>query len=270
MFASAWENTKMEVIILKNADEVAKLGADLCVKLLREKPDSVLGLATGSTPLSLYEELVGRFQKKEISFKKVKTFNLDEYVGLNDSHPQSYRYYMNENFFKKIDIDKSNTHIPDASSNDFLEAGRTYEKLIAQKGGIDLQILGIGRNGHIGFNEPTSSLSSRTRIKTLTEATIRDNSRFFDSEEFQPGLGITMGIATILETRKILLLATGENKAEAIASAVEGPLTSMCPASALQLHPHVTVIVDERAGMELKQKSYYEWVYSQKLKLEKR
>ncbi len=259
----------MEVIILKNPSDVAQRGADLCVELIKKKPTAVLGLATGSTPLSLYEELVKRCERKEVSFKNVRTFNLDEYVGLEGSHPQSYRYYMDHNFFDKIDIEKANTFVPQGDAKNPVAVGFEYENQITKAGGIDLQILGIGRNGHIGFNEPSSSLSSRTRIKTLTETTIGDNKRFFRQGEFQPGLGITMGIGTIMEAKQILLLATGEQKTEAIKAAVEGPITAMCPASVLQMHRKVTAIIDEAAAEDLHSKPYYYWVLSQQQKIEK-
>ncbi|MEQ1875872.1 MAG: glucosamine-6-phosphate deaminase [Bdellovibrionia bacterium] len=250
----------MEVVILKNSHEVAKRGADLCCELLKKKPNAVLGLATGSTPVALYAELIERHKRGEVSFKKATTFNLDEYVGLAPAHAQSYRHFMNTVFFDHIDINKKKTFIPDGAAKNPRLVGAKYEKKIKEAGGIDLQILGIGRNGHIGFNEPTSSLSSRTRIKTLTETTFSDNGRFFDPGEEQPGLGITMGIGTILEAKKIILLATGQQKAEAIGNAVEGPLTSLCPASSLQLHRSATVLADEAACEKLKLKPYYYWV----------
>jgi glucosamine-6-phosphate deaminase len=259
----------MEVIIVKTPEDVALRGADICCRFIEAKPNAVLGLATGSTPVSLYEELIRRNKNQKISFRQVKTFNLDEYVGLSPNHPQSYRHFMDTGFFNHIDIDKKNTFIPEGNTNDPRLVGAVYEQKIKQAGGIDLQILGVGRNGHIGFNEPTSSLYSRTRIKTLAESTIRDNSRFFKPGENQPGLGITMGIGTILEAKKIILLATGPSKVEAVAAAVEGPLTAMCPASALQLHPHITMIIDEAAAEKLKLKSYYYWVLSQQEKIER-
>lgn len=260
----------MEVLLLKTPQDVASRGADICCELLKKKPDAVLGLATGSTPVALYEELIRRYKAKKVSFKKVTTFNLDEYVGLKSDHPQSYRHFMNKVFFDHIDINIKNTFIPDGAAKNPRLVGAKYEKKIKSEGGIDLQILGIGRNGHIGFNEPTSSLSSRTRIKTLSEMTFDDNSRFFSKDEPQPELGITMGIATILEAKKILLLATGSQKAEAVATAIEGPLSAMCPASALQLHRSATLLADESAGEKLKLRSYYHWVMDQQAEILRR
>lgn len=252
----------MEVVIAKTQVEVAKRCADICCTLIKKKPNAVLGLATGTTPLPVYKELIQRHRADEVSFRQVTTFNLDEYLGLAPDHPRSYRTFMNENFFEHIDIDIENTNLPDGNAENPLKAGPEYEERLREAGGIDLQILGIGTNGHIGFNEPTSSLGSRTRLKTLTEITVRDNKRFFKSEEFQPRLVITMGIKTILEAKRILLLATGSRKAQAIADAVEGPLSAMCPASSLQMHPNVSVIVDNAAAAKLQLKEYYLWVLS--------
>jgi glucosamine-6-phosphate deaminase len=195
-----------------------------------------------------------------VSFSKVTTFNLDEYVGISNDHPQSYRTFMDSKLFKKIDIDLSNTFVPDGMAENPLEVGPDYENLIKERGGIDLQILGVGTDGHIGFNEPTSSLGSITRVKTLTQKTIEDNSRFFQPDEFQPKLAITMGIKTILDSRRILLLAHGENKADAVRNMVEGPLSAFCPASALQLHKRTTVLIDEAAASKLTLKGYYKFV----------
>ena len=206
----------MEVLIFPNAQSLDRKSADLVESQINAFPDSVIGLATGSTPLGLYQELIQRHNEYGLSFKKVKTFNLDEYVGIPGNHPQSYRTFMDDNLFNKIDIEKANTQVPDGMAENPLEVGPAYEKRIQQAGGIDLQVLGVGTDGHIGFNEPTSSLGSITRVKTLTQQTIEDNSRFFEPDEFQPKLAITMGIKTILDARRILLLAHGENKAEAL------------------------------------------------------
>lgn len=249
----------MQVIIADTAQDVAKLGADEVCRLLGVKPRSVLGLATGSTPIALYRELIRRYRAGEISFREVRSFNLDEYLGLGPDHPQSYRYFMDRELFGQIDIAPRNTQVPDGLG-DPASVGDAYESLIEQAGGIDLQVLGIGRNGHIGFNEPSSSLGSRTRIKTLTPQTIDDNSRFFEPGEFQPHLAITMGIGTILRARTALLLATGAAKAEAVRAMVEGPVSASCPASALQMHPHARVIVDREAGAGLEHQEYYHWV----------
>ncbi|MEH6579316.1 MAG: glucosamine-6-phosphate deaminase [Amphritea sp.] len=249
----------MQVIIARSAQEVAQLGADYYARLLEKKHHAVLGLATGGTPVALYNELIQRCTNNELSFRDVRTFNLDEYVGLDPSHPQSYRYFMNKHLFDHVDIVTGNTHVPDGMADPELAAKR-YEELIQDLGGIDLQVLGIGSNGHIGFNEPSSSLSSRTRIKTLMPETVSDNSRFFAADEFQPSLAITMGIGTILDARKVLLLATGAAKADAVQAMVEGPLAARCPASALQMHSDVVVIVDEEAAANLSQREYYHQV----------
>lgn len=260
----------MKVIILDSPASVAAYGANIFKKQLQRKPDSVLGLATGSTPLALYKELIALNRAGEISFAQVATFNLDEYLGLDGEHPQSYRYFMNDQLFNHIDIDKNKTQVPPGNAKDPIAACERYEAEIKRTGGIDLQLLGIGRNGHIGFNEPSSSLASRTRIKTLTLETIRDNARFFRPGEYQPHLSITMGIGTILESRKVVLLATGKNKAEAIAATVEGPLTAACPASALQIHPDATVIVDQAAASDLTNADFYRHVEAENQKLEQR
>ena len=250
----------MEVLIFPNAQSLARKSADLVESQINAFPDSVIGLATGSTPLGLYQELIQRHNAHGLSFKKVKTFNLDEYVGIPGNHPQSYRTFMDDNLFNKIDIEKANTQVPNGMAENPLEVGPAYEKMIQEAGGIDLQVLGVGTDGHIGFNEPTSSLGSITRVKTLTQQTIEDNSRFFEPDEFQPKLAITMGIKTILDARRILLLAHGENKADAVRDMVEGPLSAFCPASALQLHQRTTILIDEPAASKLTLKGYYKFV----------
>lgn len=257
----------MKVVILKDAAEVAKYGADIFIKQIKRKPDSVLGLATGSTPVALYKELIAAYQSSRVSFKNVSSFNLDEYLGLAGSHTQSYRYFMNQQLFDHIDIDKTQTAVPPGDATDPFAACEDYEREIKRKGGIDIQLLGIGRNGHIGFNEPSSSLKSRTRVKTLTRATIDDNARFFGPDEYQPHLSITMGIGTILESRKVVLLATGTNKAEAIKATVEGPLTAACPASALQLHEQVVLVIDEAAASQLSDVDFYKHIEIENQKL---
>lgn len=257
----------MEIIICKNSAEVAKRSADLVEADLLKNAKLVLGLATGSTPLGLYKELIRRNRLKRISFKRVRTFNLDEYVGLPSTHQQSYRYFIDKNFLDHIDISKRNTSVPNGMASNLESECRRYDKAISKSGGIDLQVLGLGGNGHIGFNEPTSSLSSRVRLKTLTERTVRDNHRFFRRGEFQPGVAITMGIANILEAKRVVLLATGKEKAKAVAAMIEGPLTSMCPASVLQLHSCTQIILDQAAASRLKLRDYYLWVQEQKRKL---
>ncbi len=257
----------MEVIIAKTATEMAVIAADLIERQLLHKPNSVLGLATGSTPVGTYKELVRRHKENGLDFSKVVTFNLDEYVGLPPSHDQSYRYFMDENLFKHINIPTANIHVPYGHTDSVLDFCAWYEEEIKRAGGIDLQILGIGGDGHIAFNEPGSSLGSRTRLKTLTEETIKDNSRFFKSMDEVPRFAITMGVGTILEARKIIMLANGEKKAKIVAEAIEGPVTAQVTASALQLHRDVVVIVDEAAGSKLKRADYYRWVYNEKRRL---
>ncbi|WP_101758293.1 glucosamine-6-phosphate deaminase [Oceanicoccus sp. KOV_DT_Chl] len=260
----------MKVVILETPQAVANYGAAMFIRQLTSKPTSVLGLATGSTPLALYQQLIAANQAEIISFKQCSTFNLDEYLGLAPEHPQSYRHFMNEQFFQHIDIELSNTHVPNGAAQNPLTAGDEYEALIKAHGGIDIQLLGIGRNGHVGFNEPSSCLASRTRVKTLTQATIDDNARFFSAEEYQPHLSITMGIGTIMEARNVVLLATGESKAEAIQATVEGPLSASCPASALQMHLSTTLIIDDAAASKLKDKAFYQHIERENQALLKR
>ncbi|HEX3889314.1 MAG TPA: glucosamine-6-phosphate deaminase [Verrucomicrobiae bacterium] len=250
----------MEIIIQPTPTAATAVAARLMAQLIRTKPAAVIGLATGGTMEPLYRELVSL----KLDWSRLTTFNLDEYVGLPPQHPQSYHSFMSENLFRQVNLSLPRVHIPDGLAQDIPGACENYERKIISSGGIDLQLLGIGTHGHIGFNEPTSSLASRTRIKTLTPQTLKDNARFFGSESEVPHHVITMGIGTILESRHCLLLAFGKQKARAIAEAVEGPLTAMNPASALQLHRHVTVCLDEEAAAELKQKDYYRWVYEQK------
>ena len=216
-----------------------------------------MGLATGSTPLDLYNELIRMYKEEGLDFSKVTTFNLDEYIGLPPSHPESYHYFMYENLFKHINVPERFIHVP-SGMVDVSEVHRInrfcewYEEQIVRFGGIDLQLLGIGVNGHIGFNEPGSSLGSRTRIKTLSENTRKDNSRFFDNDLDQvPKYAITMGIGTILDSKIILLIASGKNKAKAIKYTVEGPITGQVPASAMQMHKRAILIVDEDAAAQL-------------------
>jgi glucosamine-6-phosphate deaminase len=250
----------MEIIIQPDAESAAEMAARIFAELIHSKPKSVLGLATGSTPLPLYRKLVDR----NLDWSGITSFNLDEYIGVGPEHPQSYHAFMHGNLFEHVNIHPANIHIPDGMSTDPEEHCREYEEKIQSAGGIDLQLLGIGTDGHIGFNEPTSSLASRTRIKTLTSRTRKDNARFFGSEDAVPFHVITMGIGTILDTRKTLLLATGKNKAQAVAQAVEGPITSMNPASALQLHPSAIFCLDEEAASELNRTDYYRWVFDNK------
>lgn len=242
----------MEVIVKGTYEEISRLAAQMVADLVREKPRCVIGLATGSTPLGTYKEMIRMHKEEDLDFSQVVTFNLDEYVGLVPTHDQSYRYFMNDNLFNHINIRKENTHVPDGMARDIPGACGVYEDMICENGGIDLQVLGIGGNGHIAFNEPGSSLASRTRVKTLDEATRKDNSRFFGSIDEVPKYAVTMGIGTIMEAQQIIILANRESKAAAVAAAVEGPITAMCPASVLQLHPAVTAITDKAAAASLK------------------
>ena len=249
----------MDVWILESAEAVAVKAADICADLIQQKPDARLGLATGTTPQALYAELIRRNQLGHLSFSRIETFNLDEYLGVGPQHPQSFQQAMRNSLFAHVDVDPANTHVPAGDSPDPVAEAASYEALIKARGGIDLQILGIGRNGHIGFNEPGSSLGSRTRVKTLSRATLRDN-RLGKPDFEAPIMAITMGIATILDAKALLVLATGEAKAAAVAAALEGPLTASCPASAIQLHPDATVILDPAAAADLRLTDYYELV----------
>jgi glucosamine-6-phosphate deaminase len=250
----------MEIIIQPTPEAASAIAARMVARLLREKPDAVLGLATGSTPLLFYRELV----RTKFDWSRVRTFNLDEYVGLAPDHPASYHRFMQENLFRHVNIVESNVHIPDGLAGDIPGFCRDYEQQIHAAGGIDWQLLGIGTDGHIGFNEPTSSLASRTRIKTLTQQTRADNARFFGGESAVPHHVITMGIGTIMEARQVVLLAFGPDKARAVAEAVEGPITAMNPASILQLHPVAKMVLDEPAASQLRKADYYRWVYDNK------
>lgn len=248
----------MEVITRKTAEDAVDLVARLLAARIRAKPDAVLGLATGRTMERVYAGLVA----SGVSFARCTSFNLDEYIGLSPDDPNSYRSYMNEHLFSKTDIDLANTYVPDGSSSDLKAAAQQYEAHIAQAGGIDVQLLGIGEAGHIGFNEPLSSLASRTRDKALTPTTREQNAGMFGGDPNQvPKRALTMGVGTILDARELILLATGSAKASIIARAVEGPVTSMVSASALQLHPNCKVIVDEAAASELQGREYYDFVF---------
>ena len=260
----------MRVVILQDKEQVANFGADFLVDFVNQKSNAVLGLATGSSPVALYENLIDTHRDGEVSFADTITFNLDEYLGLSGTHEQSYRHFMQSNLFDQIDIKRENTHVPLGDCDDPLAECCRYEAAIKQAGGIDVQLLGIGRNGHIGFNEPSSSLASRTRIKTLTADTVSDNARFFEPGEYQPTLSITMGIGTILDSKSVLLIATGKQKADAIAATIEGPISANCPASALQMHPNVTVVLDCEAASKLKNRSFYQQVEAQRSELEMR
>jgi len=241
----------MLLIIKENYEEMSKEGAKMIATLVRAKPNCVLGFATGSTPLGTYKELIRLHRNEGLDFSKVTTFNLDEYVGLPPSHDQSYHYFMWENLFKHINVNPTNVHIPMGMAEDIDGFCNWYEKRIKECGGIDLQILGIGANGHIAFNEPGSSLGSRTRIKTLSEKTRRDNARFFENQDEVPKYALTMGVGTIMEARKLLLMANGEVKANAIQATAEGPIMAKFPATIVQLHQYATVLVDQAAASKL-------------------
>lgn len=254
----------MQVIIFDNPQQVAENAAKWVENLIKQKSDAVLGFATGSTPINLYKQLVIKYKAGELSFANTTSFNLDEYLGIDADNVQSYRHFMNENLFNHVDINKTRTFLPTCNQGENPRVqGLAYEEKIKDAGGIDLQILGIGANGHIGFNEPTSSLASRTRIKTLTQQTLSDNSRLFTKDEFQPTLAMTMGIATILDARYVLLMATGSNKANAVKNMISGPLSAACPASALQLHENTIILLDKEAASELEDQEYFLWANEQ-------
>ena len=254
----------MEVLILPSDREVCLQAARIIAALVRARPNAVLGLATGGTPRPIYAELVRQHQAEGLTFRGVTTFNLDEYVGIGASHPCSYRRYMAEAFFDHVDISKAKVHVPNGMAADVPRECDDYEAAIRTAGGIDLQLLGIGGDGHIGFNEPSSSLGSRTRIKTLSDGTRAANCGCAPAGEELPGHVITMGIGTILEARHLALLAFGAAKAGAVAAAVEGPVTAMVPGSALQLHPHATVVVDQAAAARLRLADYYRETWAHK------
>lgn len=238
----------MQIIITKNYDEMSQKAAEIIKQSLLKKPNLVLGLATGSTPLGTYQEIIKMRKKEKLDFSQVTTFNLDEYVNLSSDHPQSYNHYMQKNLFQQINLQEKNIFIPDGKAQDLDKYCAWYEEKIQEKGGIDLQIVGIGRNGHIGFNEPGSKFSSQTRVISLDRKTIEDNARFFADISQVPRKAITMGIAGILQAKKILLLANGEHKAEIIFQALQGQVNEDIPASALQKHPDLVVILDQEAG----------------------
>ncbi len=238
----------MKVIVEKNYDELSKRAASLLEEEIRNNPELVLGLATGSTPVGTYEELIRAHRERGLDFSKVSTFNLDEYIGLDGEHPNSYRYFMNEKLFDHININKEKTYVPNGKAQNPIDYCAEYDGDIERAGGIDIQILGIGTNGHIAFNEPADELSVGTSVVQLTKSTIEDNSRFFDSMDEVPKTAISMGIGSILKARKIILLASGKNKAPIMQKLLkENVISTKLPASLLLLHPDVTVIVDEDA-----------------------
>ncbi len=243
--------TNMRVIVAKDYEELSKKAANIISSQITLKPNSVLGLATGSTPIGTYRELVRLYNEGNISFKEVVTFNLDEYYGLDSNNQQSYAYYMNQQLFNHIDIKKDNINIPNGMTEDIGLECKNYEKKIRQANGIDIQLLGIGRNGHIGFNEPDVKFEALTHLVELDEDTIKANSRFFASIDDVPKLAISMGIKTIMQSRSIILLASGAEKAKTIHHMILEKITPELPASVLQLHPNVTVILDEEAALLL-------------------
>ncbi|RNL41344.1 glucosamine-6-phosphate deaminase [Paraeggerthella hongkongensis] len=238
----------MNIIIADTYEEMSRKAADVIADCLAGDPSCVLGLATGSTPIGLYAELVRDCEAGKISFADATTFNLDEYRGLDPQHDQSYRYFMQQNLFDHVDVDVARTHVPDGSNPDADAACAAYEEAIAREGGVDLQLLGLGHNGHIGFNEPCECFPVDTHVVELTESTIQANSRLFDSIDEVPREAYTMGIGTIMRAAKVLVVANGEGKAQIVRDAFFGPVTPQVPASVLQLHPDVTVIVDKEAG----------------------
>lgn len=249
----------MQVITQKDAKHAVSLVARLLENRVRAKGNTVLGLATGRTMEQVYEHLAA----SGASFKQCRSFNLDEYVGLAPDDPNTYRHYMHKHLFSRIDIDPANTHIPDGNATDLTQAAEDYERLIAYAGGIDVQLLGIGEAGHIGFNEPLSSLMSRTRDKCLTPTTRAQNAPMFGGDISRvPTRALTMGVGTILKARELILLATGSAKASIVAKAIEGPITSMVSASAIQLHPNCKVVVDEAAAQSLQGREYYDFVFA--------
>lgn len=255
----------MEVVPLGSADEIAAVAADVLEAVVRRKPAAVLGLATGSTPLPTYRELIRRHEAGAgPSYAAVTCVNLDEYVGLPPGHDQSYRATIARELTDGLGISPERVNGPDTSPDGLPTAGERYEALIEAAGGVDVQLLGIGSDGHLAFNEPGSSLASRTRIKTLTAQTQKDNARFFGSAQEVPAHVLTQGLGTILQARHLLLIAIGAGKADAIATAVEGPVSASCPASVLQLHPHATVLLDPPATSGLKRLDYYREVYAAK------
>ncbi|MDJ0395725.1 glucosamine-6-phosphate deaminase [Rhodococcus sp. G-MC3] len=253
----------MEVVIRSSTVEVDRTVADIVENVVRSKP-AVLGLATGSSPVGAYAELARRHREDGLSFAQCRAFLLDEYIGIPRTADQSYFSFIRSEFVDLVNLPDVAVFSPDGEAPDIEAEAHRYDRAIMESGGVDVQILGIGTDGHIGFNEPGSSLQSRTRVKTLTEQTRRDNARFFASEDEVPHHVLTQGLGTIGEARHLVLIATGESKAEAVAAAVEGPLSAFCPASAIQWHPHVSVILDETAASALTLADYYRYAYANK------
>ena len=254
----------MEIVIVRDADEVGRVAALKIASVVQRDPEAVLGLATGSSPTGIYASLAARVAAGELDFGRASGFALDEYVGIPLEHPESYASVIERDVVVPLGMDASKVHVPDGRASDVEAAVVEYERAIADAGGIDIQILGIGANGHIGFNEPTSSFASRTRIKTLAPQTRADNARFFDDPSQVPTHCLTQGLGTILDAHEVVLVAQGSSKASAVAGMVEGPLGAMCPGSALQLHRHATIVVDEAAAALLQLADYYRYTYENK------
>jgi glucosamine-6-phosphate deaminase len=255
----------MEIIICRDGDEVARIAAETVAQVCRRVGPSVtLGVATGSSPLALYRDLAAIVRKGEIDLSRANAFALDEYVGLPEGHPESYAEVIRRTVTEPLGLAPSRVRAPNGRAADIEQACEEYELAIREAGGVDIQILGIGANGHIGFNEPSSSLSSRTRIKTLTPKTREDNARFFDSIDQVPVHCLTQGLGTIMDADEVVLVAQGEGKADAVAAMVEGPVTASCPGSILQTHQYATIVVDEAAASKLANHEYYRWAYANK------
>lgn len=238
----------MKLIVVENYEELSKVAAQEYANVIKENPKTVLGLATGGSPIGMYKELIKMYENKELDFSNVTTVNLDEYVGLNPEHEQSYRHFMNENLFKHINVDITKTFVPNGLAEDLAAQCKEYDEKIKELGGIDVQLLGIGNNGHIAFNEPDTELSAGTHVISLTQNTIEANARFFDNIDDVPKTAITMGVGGIMKAKKIILIASGESKAEAIKGIFSGKITTENPASMLQMHRDAVVIVDKDAA----------------------
>jgi glucosamine-6-phosphate deaminase len=254
----------LEIVILPTPEDVGRVAADLIASVVKAKPTAVLGLATGSSPLDIYHSLAARVKAGELDVSQASGFALDEYVGIPLEHPESYAAVIARDVVGPLGMDPTKVRVPDGRAADIEAATAEYDAAIAAAGGVDIQILGIGANGHIGFNEPTSSFASRTRIKTLAPSTREANARFFDDPDDVPTHCLTQGLGTILDAHRVVLVAQGSGKAAAIAAAVEGPLSAMCPGSALQLHQHATIVIDEAAAAELTLSEYYKYTYANK------
>lgn len=242
----------MKISVVKNYDEMSKVAAKELAEVISKKPEATLGLATGGTPVGMYKELIDMHKNGELDFSKVTTVNLDEYVGLSGEHDQSYRYFMDSNLFNHVNIRKEYTYVPNGLAEDMLKECVNYDKRIEELGGIDVQVLGIGSNGHIGFNEPSDTLSLGTHVTDLAESTIEANSRYFVSKEEVPTKALTMGLGAIMKAKKILLMVSGESKAEIMDKVVNGKITTQVPASFLQMHKDVVLIIDEDAARKIK------------------